>query len=158
MSERSEGLSNQPIVLGELIQLLAARDPEQEVRFDLGYIGPDLPGCLMSYRGYYEHLAIGYAVQNVESPKVGVLLQELRAAVGKMFEGYKGGDFIMGPHTPVWVSNYGESCSTAVVGISTDSDYQTVIETRYCEDWAGGQASAIRHLQSMGMLPLGMSL
>jgi hypothetical protein len=30
-----------------------------------------------------------------------------RAAIGEVFEGYKGGDFQMGRNTPVWLASYG---------------------------------------------------
>lgn len=30
-----------------------------------------------------------------------------RAAMGEVFEGYKGGDFQMGRNTPVWLASYG---------------------------------------------------
>lgn len=56
-----------------------------------------------SYRGYYEDLAL--------EPSEGLrpaeeLLAECRAAMGKAFHGYKGGEYVMGERTPVWVSGY----------------------------------------------------
>lgn len=35
------------------------------------------------------------------------LLSECKAAMGQVFTGYKGGDYVMGALTPVWVANYG---------------------------------------------------
>ena len=123
--------NDQPITLGDLIDALAKRPPEDEVVFDFCGLHPT---DVDSYRGYYDHLAIGYSTE-YKPVKVAALLAELRAADGKVFTGYKGGDFRMDRDTPMWVANYGESGSTAVVGVA--GDYQTVIRTAYCEDWEG---------------------
>lgn len=138
--------NHQPITLGELIELLAQRPPEQSVRFDFCH---HVPAGVGSYRGYYDHLALAWR-GSYDGPKVADFLKELQAAVGKVYEGYKGGDFRMSRKTPMWVSNYGESDSVAVVGVG--GGYITVIETGYCEDWDGGLN---RVYQVMGGLGFG---
>lgn len=57
-----------------------------------------------SYRGYYEDLAFEH---EVGTRKAADLLAECKEAMGKVFCGYKGGDFVMGALTPVWVASYG---------------------------------------------------
>jgi hypothetical protein len=59
-------------------------------------------------------------------------LEMLKDADGKTFEGYKGGDYTMSRQTPVWVSNYGTSNETAVVGV-IDKNYVVIIATAYQE-------------------------
>ena len=59
-----------------------------------------------SYRGYYSDLAF----EQAEGTRpVAELLAECKAAMGQVFQGYKGGDFVMGALTPVWVSEYGDT-------------------------------------------------
>lgn len=131
----------QPITLGELIDALEKCKPESGVQFDFCGMTPD---GVDSYRGYYDHLAIGHKDEGAVT--AGELLAELRAAVGKVFEGYKGGDFRMDRDTPMWVANYGRSGSTAVVGVRELSWGSVIIVTGYCEDWNGGMERARRVL------------
>lgn len=57
-----------------------------------------------SYRGYYSDLAFE---QREGARPAADLLAECKAAMGEVFCGYKGGDFVMGALTPVWVAEYG---------------------------------------------------
>lgn len=93
--------------LGTLIAELKKLAPLAVVR---GFGGAD------SYRGYYSDLA--FAPSNTERT-VADLLQECEAALGAVFEGYKGGDFTMSDDTPVWISGYGECSSLRIVGIQS---------------------------------------
>ena len=45
------------------------------------------------------------------------LIKQLKEAVGKVYTGYKGGDYTMTEDTPLWVANYGETGSTAITGV-----------------------------------------
>lgn len=114
------------ITLGELIRLLEARPDGQGVCFDFGALEPT---GVASYRGYYAELAIGFGEHGLSLPK---FIEELRAAVGTTFEGYKGGDYVMRETTPLWVANYGRSASTAVVGLC-DCSFWTIIETKWVD-------------------------
>lgn len=72
------------------------------------------PGKARSYRGYYSDLAF-----SPERPTtVGAFLEACRSALGKTFEGYKGGDFVMDESTPLWIAPYGESTDRAIIGSS----------------------------------------
>lgn len=117
--------------LGELIDVLAARPKDQTVRFDIGSL---YPTRLMSYRGYYEQLALGYMDRDDKGskgfPNVDAVLAELRSAIGATFTGYKGGEYVMRSETPLWVANYGNTSETIIVGVC-DNDYQTVLATAY---------------------------
>lgn len=59
-----------------------------------------------SYRGYYSDLAFE-PTKASDLRKVSDQLTECKQIVGKVFEGYKGGDFTMGHGTPVWIASYG---------------------------------------------------
>lgn len=83
------------MTLGKLIEALEAMAPADMVA-NLN--------AAHSYRGYYSDLAFERGEGMREA---GALLGECRAAMGRVFEGYKGGDFVMGERTPVWVACYG---------------------------------------------------
>ena len=51
-----------------------------------------------SYRGYYSDLAFEKGEGQRPAAE---LLAECKAAMGKVFEGYKGGNYVMGALTPV---------------------------------------------------------
>jgi len=90
--------------LGEVIRVLEAYPNKAKV-LPIGF------GVAMSYRGYYEDLAF----EPEENVTVGVSLKRAKAALGKTFTGYKGGDFEMTEWTTVWLSRYG-NCDGDAVG------------------------------------------
>lgn len=57
-----------------------------------------------SWRGSYDELAIGYNDTEGKELSTKKFLKILKGAVGKTFEGYKGGDFLMGRNTPIWIA------------------------------------------------------
>ncbi len=60
---------------------------------------------------------------------VGELLDELKSAVGKTYQGWKGGDYVMDRDTEVWVDNTGIVTHTMITGINMGK-YSSVILTR----------------------------
>lgn len=73
--------------------------------------GETLPASeLHSYRGFYEQLAIGFGQAWPRSPvyaTVGELRAALQGAIGRTFEGWKGGDFTMSGDTTLWIAPEG---------------------------------------------------
>jgi hypothetical protein len=111
------------LCLGDLITALEAvpeawpvqldRDPEHSL------------GDVDSYRGYYSDLAF-----EVGPPRsAGEVLAQAREALGATFEGYKGGDFVMGPDTPLWLSSYGTSSGVAITAAEAVGN-AVIIRTR----------------------------
>lgn len=98
--------------LGYFIEALKKIPSDTLVIFDFCNFSPT---TLDSYRGYYDHLAFDYE-QDV-TKEVKDILPICEEAMGKTYEGWKGGEFIMGQETPLWVSRRGESGNTAIVGI-----------------------------------------
>ena len=72
-------------------------------------------GDLDSYRGYYCDLAFSPDPEKEEP--VLELLERCKAAMGEVFTGYKGGDYVMGRNTPLWISEYGECSDDMLIGI-----------------------------------------
>ena len=79
----------------ELIVFLMARDPATVV--PLGFHKPH------SYRGFYEQLAF----EPLPNTTVGAMLACAREALGKTYEGYKGGMYTMEGYTDVHLAEYG---------------------------------------------------
>ena len=126
------------LLLGELILKLEAMPSTGGVRFDFLNAGRECaPTRLMSWRGVYAELALGFDSMT-EAPTVFDLIAKMQAAVGKKFEGYKGGEFRMGRQTPVWVSNYGESDDRYIVDV-THKDGRVTLVTFVDEEGPYGE-------------------
>jgi hypothetical protein len=114
------------LTLGELtLKMEAIKNKDLPVVFD------DLkhfPVTLSSWRGAYDELAFEYSCDDTEKT-VHTILSMLKEAMGKTYTGYKGGDFIMGKLTPVWVANWGESC-----GFRSNEDYDSLAIVDVVED------------------------
>ena len=138
-AKRADDMLTSPqLTLGELIlKLEAIPDKKLPVIFD----GKKYyPTGIDSWRGSYCELAINYSTTSCHMTVEG-FLDILRDTIGKTLVGYKGGDFIMGKTTPVWVANYGESQgfksdgkihSQAVTNVLKEKGY-IVIKTKAIE-------------------------
>lgn len=130
------------MTLGELIARLEGlpmkyewnNDPagaDREVYLDFASC---FPTELSAWRGSYSELAIEFSCGRSSCRHDGAMSLEafvtlLKDAIGKSFEGYKGGESVMGKRTPLWVAQWGDSGDTAVVGVDTSSDYKVTIKT-----------------------------
>ena len=74
-----------------------------------------------SYRGYYSDLAFE---QGEGTRPAADLLAECKAAMGQVFFGYKGGDFVMGALTPLWISSYGR-CGKKLMAVKIGGEVET---------------------------------
>jgi hypothetical protein len=74
-----------------------------------------------SYRGYYSDL---YFESHDGTRPAAELLAECKAAMGQVFTGYKGGDFVMGALTPLWVASYG-SCGQKLMAVHAGGEMET---------------------------------
>lgn len=102
--------SNYHLTLGDAIEKLSKIDDAVVVRYDTGLH----PTNEHSYRGYYSDLALS---AKAEPTTAAELLAVLKRALGATYEGYKGGDFVMGEDTPLWCASWG-STGNAIVGLS----------------------------------------
>jgi hypothetical protein len=116
-------MTNSGLNLGQLITELNKFPKEYFVEFDFARLVPLEFG---SYRGYYEHLYIGFSDE--KSPmSVGLFLSSAKEAVGKTFTGYKGGNYKMTTKTTLWVANYSHSSSTVIEGLSAYPEESLVV-------------------------------
>ena len=114
--------------LGQFADALRALTDGDNIRFDFGYMAPTEPH---SYRGFYDHLAFGYELSH--DVTVGRVYSWALAAFGEVYTGYKGGEYVMNVGTPLWVANYSEAPSTAIVGLRDLGYGYVIIETAYVE-------------------------
>ena len=99
--------STTQLTLGGLIERLKQLPPDKPVQAIVN---------AHSYRGYYCDLAFEL------TGEMGVAASSLaiaQAALGEVFEGYKGGDYLMDESTPVWIANYSE-CGKKIMAIRDD--------------------------------------
>ncbi len=117
--ERKASATN--LRLGDFIDALALLDPAAPLVVDKG----GSIGRFNSYRGYYEDLA---AVPTDKPHTVGEVLALAREACGAVLEGYKGGDYPMHRKTLLWLSEYGCSSGTMIVGVTATAE-TVLVET-----------------------------
>ena len=141
--ERQEQLkTSSQLTLGEIIlKLEGIKNKKLPVIFDVEQY---YPVGISSWRGSYHELALEY-----ESDEEPMLLKDfekmLKKMIGKTLMGYKGGDFLMGKTTPIWVANYGDVKGfrgedykdTAVIDVLEinvlDSENKVIIKTKAME-------------------------
>lgn len=96
---------DQQLSLGNLIEDLCAFPEHMVVKF----VGTDYsPSKTSCYRGYYEDLALNYSN---EDKTVKEVLQILKDTIGKVYTGYKGGEYKMQRFTRVWAARDSGNCS-----------------------------------------------
>ncbi len=136
--QRANEMKTSPqLTLGELIlKLEFVEDKSKRVIFNEQYFPTDID----SWRGSYCELALEYT-ETGDKLSVEAWLRKLKDTIGDMLYGYKGGEFLMGKTTPVWVANYGESggfthdgdiWTQAVVDVS-QNEQAVLLETQNIE-------------------------
>lgn len=118
--------------LGQFIEALCRQPSDNEIRFD--FPRHNLPTNFASYRGFYDHLALGHRDfdPKVRNPTVADVLAEANRALGNTYVGWKGGNYRMTAHTPIWVDNPGHYSSIRIIGVT--SSYVTIIHTMWRDD------------------------
>lgn len=120
--------AQEQLTLGELISALEKTDQTKGVFFEFAHCRPT---DFDSYRGYYDHLALGFTGEyGGKSLSVSDLLAKAKAANGGEFSGWKGGDYIMDESTPLWAANPGCTSDTAIVGVK-DAGWAVLLVTAY---------------------------
>lgn len=77
---------------------------------------------LDSWRGIYSQLTLDYDMGGKEVT-LGELLKDLETSIkGKVFRGYKGGEFRMNIDTPVWADPSGMYNQRMIIGVEDTED------------------------------------
>ena len=141
---RDAELTGRMYTLGDLIGKLEAVDPSLPVEFvypedtnerlkryryddkyDENTVGV---GSFESYRGYYEFLSIR---PQEKITTVAEVLKNAREAVGKTYEGYKGGDYTMDRSTFIWCSHHGDASGLMITDAKIRNKNTVVIFTAF---------------------------
>lgn len=122
--------------LGKLIAALERHPANLPVRFRCvgeveGVTDGGVPSGFMSYRGFYDRLAIG---DGGTLDTVAKILANAREALGATFTGYKGGEYVMSEHTSVYAANYGESTGDQLVAVERRGE-EVALVVAHAEDW-----------------------
>jgi hypothetical protein len=120
------------VTLGALIALLEAQKNSNAL-VEINYHGDanwlvryPWHHAAHSYRGYYADLAFRPTGDPISVRKFLHLLT--KKCLNKTFHGYKGGEFVMGPDTPLWVSSDSSECSQrAIIMTGVDPTTGTVV-------------------------------
>ena len=124
--------SSYHITLGELIEKLDELSNEGFENCPVLVDDADYLGRLDSYRGYYSDLAFELGE---ERKNVGMLLKECRFALNATYMGYKGGEFVMGEDTPLWIADYGVATGRAIIIMTwSPSTYELSLSTKMVDD------------------------
>ena len=116
----------EPKLLCELgWELEIHNDAGRVVVFDNG----QYPTGIASYRGFYNHAAIGYSPDPAKALAQGPLVSAINNAMGGEFDGYKGGTYKFTHRTPVWAANWGETTEVKVVGVRYEQRNKCVLIT-----------------------------
>ena len=112
--------------LKDWIEALEGLSSGAVVVFDDG----DNVGPLISWRGVYAQLT----PPNAREPwTVQDLLKDARGAIGSVYTGYKGGDYVMDESTPVWADDYGRCQYRVPTGV-VDKAGKVVVATEFIRD------------------------
>ncbi len=117
---------NEPLTLGELIYYLDGVPQDNFLCFDFCRV---IPTVINSYRLIPSQLAVGWSV----SPR-GVYVRDFlslaKSTQNKVIKSYYGEDIQVNSFCWVFVSNWGDTNPTVVVGVTTDGVF-TILRTKY---------------------------
>lgn len=120
-------MKNNGLNLGQFIAALESVEMDKEINFSFCYLTPNI---FQSYRGCYEDLCLTYKEPDYETHVRDILLRA-REAVGKTFQGYKGGSYTMTNKSALWVSKKDCASDTIVTSLKETST-SVIIETKKC--------------------------
>lgn len=133
---------NEQLSLGELIDKLKdcidINKDNKKVVFDFEYA---FPTGLNIWRGSYSELSINYSFNGYDNDyhyndkeplEINEFIKLCQESIGKVYHGWKGGEYTMTEDTPLWVANSGNSGNTAVIDIF-DNGYEVVIITKWMD-------------------------
>jgi len=117
-------MTQQFLTINDLITRLKTFEPNKRVRFEFC---DSIPTHIASSRGYYERPALGWSPSGYSftlgqeyypSCTVESLIKELDEAIsGKMFCGWKGGEYYYFGDEPLYVDNNGDWTDTRIVSV-----------------------------------------
>jgi len=131
-------MTQQFLTINDLIARLKAYRPDNQVRFEFC---DSIPTRINSSRGYYDRPALGWSPSGYSFRPVGKepyptctvesLIHELDEAIsGKMFCGWKGGEYHYSGDDPLYVDNDGDWTATRIVSVKLIDTRVTLITVK----------------------------
>lgn len=118
------------ITIGELLEkLYAVQDREAEVIYDFCNL---MPTKVESWRAVYAEPALGWKPRSYKynNVTVAMLIEELEKGIdGRVYFGWKGGEYRYTKDSLLHVDNSGEWSDTALTGL-IDCGYQVILTTK----------------------------
>jgi hypothetical protein len=115
--------------IGTIKKYLAVAKKDLPVQFDFCNCRPV---TVSSWRGIYAEPTIGWSTEGETT--VDQFLTELNLATsGKIYEGWKGGDFQYDDNSPLHVDNPGRYTLTEIVAVEV-TEWDVILHTRYSDD------------------------
>ena len=129
-----------PLTLGKLIEKIdnIIDNRKESIEALVFYDFCNLyPASIHSWRGNYHDVALDYDMCKYAAYSNNLSLKEfhtlLKDTIGKIFTGYKGGDYKMTKESLVWADCYGECSRTAIIDV-IDVEDRIVLVTKYICD------------------------
>ena len=115
--------------INQVIEKLKQANPEHNVYFSPLRL---VPTTVYSWRGIYAEPALGWEAAgysgNGKAPTVATLLAELEKAIdGRIFQGWKGGDYTYSGRETLHIDNSGESTNTEIQDVIIGSYEVTIV-------------------------------
>ena len=133
VSRRPKDIRAEQLTIAQVIDRLMACDQNKPVyATDWDRKTGLMPlGGIDSYRGIYAELAIE-PCHGGDPMLVQDLFEFLQQAVeGYTFQGWKGGEYTVGPDTPVWISESGRVSDRMVVAVEEVTDSVLIVTSLY---------------------------
>lgn len=83
-----------------------------------------------SYRGFYDHLALGFGI-NTPSIMIKTFLGIMKNSVGDEFVGYEGSVYRILLKTPVWVANKGDCTQIGIVDVRDSYGHVELVTQKF---------------------------
>jgi hypothetical protein len=121
--------------IDDALRFMTPKEREDaKILFELPWLRPVV--SFHSYRGYYDHLALGLDVVDRQDGKpalkAAAYLAWLRTLEGETLYGYKGGEYRVDVDAPVHVSqSSGELSRTVIAGVTADGGNIYLALNRY---------------------------
>ena len=115
------------LTIGQILALLKECEQDASVYYDFALTNPT---TVESWRGDYSLPALGYGGDTCIT--VEMLISEIELSVsGKIYEGWKGGDYVFNRSQTLHVANPGKSDGDTCISGVTEASYCVILDTKF---------------------------
>ena len=115
------------LTIGQILALLKECEQDASVYYDFALTNPT---TIESWRGAYRLPALGYGGDTCIT--VEMLISEIELSIsGKIYEGWKGGDYVFNRSQTLHVANPGQSDGDTCISGVTVTPYRVILDTKF---------------------------